>query len=143
MLLERIQKLNKARLVGLHPVLIAKATTLLAAMDAAGYPMLVTGGLRTVVQQKALYALGRTKAGKIVTYKDGVKSVSNHQPKADGFGRALDATFLVDLDHDGEVDDPTWDDKRPWELYGTKAEELGLTWGGRWKMQDKPHIEMV
>lgn len=111
-------------------------------MEILGYPMMVTAGVRTAEEQQALFALGRTKPGKVVTYLDGVRKKSNHQPKADGFGYALDLAFLEDLDGDGEIDDPSWNEKRPWGLYGAIAKGLGLTWGGDWKMRDFPHIEL-
>ncbi len=131
------------RLKGVHPRLGEQVQTLLIAMEVLGFPMMITDGVRTVEQQQALFALGRTKPGKIVTYADGVKNKSNHQPKADGLGRAVDCCFLVDLDHDGQTDDPTWDLKRPWNLYGEMAIALGLEWGGRWlSIKDLPHIEL-
>jgi peptidoglycan L-alanyl-D-glutamate endopeptidase CwlK len=38
-------------------------------------------------------------------------------------------------------------EKDPWamrgyQLYGEVAEQLGLTWGGRWKMMDLGHTEL-
>lgn len=130
------------RLKGVHPALDERVKKLLMGMEVVGFPMMITDGVRTLEQQQALYALGRTKPGKIVTYADGVKNRSNHQPKADGFGRAVDCCFLVDLDHDGQIDDPTWDLKRPWTLYGEMAIALGLEWGGKWtSITDRPHIE--
>lgn len=124
------------KLEGVHPVLVDKVTRILMASAELGFPMLVTDGVRTVMQQQALYAQGRTAPGKIVTYMDGVKRPSNHQPKADGFGHAVDCAFLVD----GK---PSWDAGLPWGLYGAMAKALGLTWGGSWKsIVDKPHIEL-
>jgi peptidoglycan L-alanyl-D-glutamate endopeptidase CwlK len=123
------------RLAGVQPALRAKVERILAAMLALGYPMFVVSGNRTLAEQQKLYAQGRTAPGKIVTNCDGVARKSNHQD-----GRAVDCAF---------VDDPltakieTWDEKQPWEVYGTMAEALGLTWGGRWKSPvDKPHIEL-
>lgn len=133
--------MNK-RLLGVHPVLVAKVEQILAAMQALGHPMLATDGLRTVAAQQALYAQGRTKPGKIVTYVDGVRKKSNHQGKEDGYGHAVDCCFLVDIDGDGP-DDPSWDEKHPWALYGHMARTLGLKWGGDWvSFKDLPHIEL-
>jgi peptidoglycan LD-endopeptidase CwlK len=125
------------RLEGVHPVLVAKVTKILEAMNILGFRMVVTAGVRTVEQQQALYAQGRTRPGNIVTYADGVEKRSNHQPYADGFGHAVDCVFL---DEHGR---PTWDESKPWHLYGACAQSLGLTWGGVWKMADKPHVELV
>jgi hypothetical protein len=98
--------------------------------------MMVTDGLRTTAQQQALFAQGRTKPGKIVTKADGLINRSNHQAFADGTGHAVDCTFL------GPNGRPRWIDRDPWAVYGTAAEALGLTWGGRWTTPDRPHLEL-
>ena len=124
------------KLSGVHPELVAKVTRILYAMSELGFPMLVTDGLRTTEQQRALFAQGRTAMGRIVTYADGDVKKSNHQAKADGYGWAVDCAFLVD----GR---PSWDDARPWDLYGCMARALGLTWGGTFvRLVDRPHIEI-
>lgn len=119
------------RLVGLHPVLIGAIISVLDEMDADGTPIFVVEGLRTDERQKALYAQGRTGPGPIVTYKNGITNKSNHQPR-DGFGWAVDVAF---------VGPQPFDERKPWEVYGQKLELRGLTWGGRWKMADRPHAE--
>jgi peptidoglycan L-alanyl-D-glutamate endopeptidase CwlK len=120
------------KLEGVHPALVEKVKRILHAMAELGHPMVVTNGVRTQAEQDALYAQGRTKPGAIVTYA----KVSNHQPKADGFGRAVDCAFLID----GK---PAWPEKAPWRLYGEMAKALGLVWGGDWKrFTDRPHVEM-
>ena len=125
-----------SRLEGVHPTLTDKVTRMLHALAELGFPMMVTDGVRTLAQQQALYAQGRSKPGKIVTNADGVRVKSNHQPKPDGYGHAVDCCFLVD----GK---PSWDGTLPWKLYGEMAKALGLSWGGDWKsITDKPHIEM-
>lgn len=133
---------NVTRLAGVHPMLVECVTRIMTAMSALGHPMMVTDGLRSTAQQQALFAQGRTKPGKIVTYIDGVRKKSNHQAKADGFGHAVDCCFLVDVDGDGP-DDPSWAETHPWELYGAMARALGLVWGGDWTtLVDRPHIEL-
>ena len=121
------------RLAGVDPELAAKIRRILNAMQALGFPMMVTDGFRTVQQQKRLFAQGRTPSvpGPIVTRADGVVVRSNHQD-----GRAVDCTFL---DANGK---PRWIDADPWELYGCAAEALGLKWGGRWRRPDRPHLEL-
>lgn len=117
------------KLEGVKPELVEKVGRLLDAMAILGHPMRVTDGNRTVEQQQALYAQGRTKPGKIVTYADGVVKKSNHQG-----GRAVDCCF----------DDPApYAEKHPWALFGLAAEALGLKWGGRFqKLVDRPHVEL-
>jgi peptidoglycan L-alanyl-D-glutamate endopeptidase CwlK len=125
------------KLAGVHPVLARRVGAILEAMTVLGFPMMVTDGVRTTAQQQALYAKGRTAPGQRVTNVDGVTKTSNHQPKADGYGHAVDCCFL---DERGK---PSWADTHPWRLYGEMAKALGLVWGGDWKsIVDKPHIEL-
>lgn len=122
------------RLVGVHPALVEVVTRILASQEAAGVPMFVVQGLRTTVQQQALYARGRTTPGRIVTMKDGILHRSNHQPHADGYGHAVDCAFVGG--------DP-FSTKHNWEAYGQLAEDAGLRWGGRWSHpSDSPHVEL-
>lgn len=114
----------------LHPDLVAKVGRVLEQMQLHYHPMRITDGYRTVAQQKALFAKGRTAPGRIVTHCDGVRTPSNHQS-----GRAVDCCFLGP--------DP-YGDNNPWEQYGQFAEAEGLIWGGRWraKKRDRPHVEL-
>lgn len=127
---------DRQKLAGVHPLLVEKVTRLLAAMDVLGFPMLVTDGVRAVAQQQALYAQGRSAPGHIVTYADGVEKRSNHQPRLDTFGHAVDCCFLVN----GQ---PSWDVGLPWKAYGAAAEALGLRFGGSFiNLHDLPHVEL-
>jgi peptidoglycan L-alanyl-D-glutamate endopeptidase CwlK len=124
-----------AKLQGCHPELVARISKVLDAMTVLGVPMIVTDGVRTTAQQRALYAKGRTVPGPIVTNADGVTKLSNHQIKGDGFGHACDVAFLVN----GQ---PSWDSRLPWKCYGACVEALGLVWGGSWTaLHDLPHAE--
>lgn len=123
------------RLVGVHPELVARVLKVLKAMEALGFPMMVTSGLRTAEEQAKLYAQGRTAPGKKVTNIDGVRKKSNHQAREDGFGHAVDCAFVVD----GK---PSWNERLPWAAYGACAKALGLKWGGDWRsLRDMPHLE--
>lgn len=127
---------DTAKLTGVHPLLIEKVGFVLDAMSALGFPMMVTDGLRTVEQQRALYAQGRSAPGHVVTYADGTEKRSNHQAKIDKFGHAVDCCFVIN-------GVPSWDHSLPWKAYGAAAEALGLEWGGTWqKLADLPHVEL-
>lgn len=135
-LAEPLQYAHLHRLEGIDPVLRNRVTRLLRTFHCLGHPMFVSSGFRTLEEQQTLYALGRTRPGKIVTYADGVRVPSDHQR-----GRAVDCAFLVDADHDGNVDEGSWDGQHPWTLYGHVARTLGLKWGGDWvRFKDPGHI---
>lgn len=124
------------KLDGVHPDLIGKWEKIRTAAGVLGLTIIPTSGLRSLAEQQALYAQGRTAPGPIVTYADGVKKRSNHQAHPDGWGHALDFCFLLD----GK---PSWNLALPWKLIGEMAKSLGLKWGGDWKRPDRPHIELA
>lgn len=134
----------------------------LRAMELLGFPMTITDANRSQAQQFELFKKGRrfdpathswvpidpVKRTGIVTNADGTEKRSNHQPKADGKGRAVDMVFLIDgPDNDGELETPSWAPNQPWHVYGTLAEHLGrgkVRWLGRGPtLVDMPHIEWV
>lgn len=83
-------------------------------------------GYRSIEEQDRLYALGRTKPGKIVTNARGGYSWHN-------FGLAADYAFVVG----GRL---TWNG--PWSIFGRIARECGLEWGGDFKgFSDRPHVQ--
>ena len=121
----------------LSPLIRGKVDEFLSACKAAGVDILVTCTKRTMDEQSALYAKGRTCQGAIVTNCDGITRRSNHQIKLDGFGHAVDCCFLVN----GAA---SWDDGLPWRLYGEAGKALDLKWGGDWtgSLVDRPHLEL-
>lgn len=119
---------------GLNPDLLERIDRVLGAMAALGFPMKIVQGLRTLEEQQALYAQGRTKPGKRVTNCDGVINRSNHQAAGDGLGRAVDCAFV----QSGVV---SWEG--PWTAYGEAGKAAGLRWGGDFKsLPDRPHLEL-
>jgi hypothetical protein len=125
---------DEQRLTGIHPILAQTIRRVFDEMDAEKKPMFVVMGIRSTEEQKALYAKGRTAPGDIVTNCDGVKFKSPHQVHEDGFGYAVDCAFIGP-----QPFDPRW----PWELYGSKLEDYGIIWGGRFHHPvDKDHAEL-
>lgn len=113
----------------LHPSLRQAIEQLIKRCAAElGIVVVVTEGWRSAERQRALYAVGRPGGppGKILAFK--LHSV--HQE-----GRAVD---FCPLGEHGEAD---WNCAR-WEEIGTIGEELGLVWGGRWRMRDCPHFQL-
>jgi len=93
-----------------------------------GYDMALLEGYRSPERQNLLAAQGTqvTNAGAWQSY---------HQ-----YGLAADCAFL----RDGKL---VISEKDPWAmrgyaLYGQVAEQLGMTWGGRWRMMDFGHVEL-
>ena len=95
-------------------------------------PVIITCTLRSMDEQAALYAQGRTTPGKVVTHAKPGQSKHNT-------GEAFDVGLK---NEDGSMD---WDAGNPhWLRMGEIGEEIGLEWGGRWsgKKQDLPHFQM-
>jgi Putative peptidoglycan-binding domain-containing protein len=88
--------------------------------------------LRTVAEQDALYAQGRTTAGNIVTYAKGSTYSSQHQ-----WGIAFD---FYRNDGTGAFNE----DGKFFEKVGAVGKSLGLGWGGDWtSIKDKPHLYLL
>ncbi|MCG2577674.1 M15 family metallopeptidase [Dechloromonas sp. XY25] len=93
-----------------------------------GYDMVLIEGYRSPERQARLYEQGShvTQAGANMSY---------HQ-----YGLAADSAFF----RDGKL---VISERDPWamrgyQLYGEIAQQVGLTWGGGWKMQDYGHVEL-
>lgn len=83
---------------------------------------------RSIAEQDALYAQGRTKPGKIVTNAKGGSSFHN-------YGLAVDLCSMIDDEE--QVD---WNFNMG-KLQAT-GNKYGLVWGGSWKtLKDYPHFE--
>ena len=127
----------KAR--GLHPRLEKMAILLIRLCKAKGILIRVTQAYRCSKEQDALYAQGRTTAGKIVTHAKGGESYHN-------YGLAFDIAIEKIVNGDNFV---TWDENADtngngepdYSEVGTYGEALGLEWGGRFLHPDKPHFQ--
>lgn len=100
--------------------------------------------LRTFKEQDELYAIGRSKPGKIVTNAKGGQSYHN-------YGLAWDIVLLLDKDGDGKFEFPSWetnvdfdsDGKADWQEVVQIFKRIGAEWGGDWKFTDKPHFQIT
>ncbi|MFM0345404.1 M15 family metallopeptidase [Paraburkholderia sp. RL17-347-BIC-D] len=92
-----------------------------------GYEMALLEGYRSPERQNRLAQMGGnvTNAAAFQSY---------HQ-----YGLAADNAFLRDGKLVISEKDPLA--MRGYQLYGQTAEQVGLTWGGRWKMMDLGHVE--
>jgi peptidoglycan L-alanyl-D-glutamate endopeptidase CwlK len=99
----------------------------------------ITQALRTIKEQDALYAQGRTAPGKVVTNAKG--GTSNHN-----YGFAVDIVLIID----GKT--ASWDVKKDWDKDGLSDwdecvkifAKHGWTWGGNFvTFKDMPHFEKI
>ncbi|KAI7252020.1 hypothetical protein KC345_g11521 [Hortaea werneckii] len=95
--------------------------------------------MRTIAEQNALYAQGRTKKGNIVTNAPGGSSYHN-------YGLAIDFALLLpdgksvswDIRRDGDNDKVA-----DWQEVAQEAKKLGFEWGGDWSsFKDYSHLQM-
>lgn len=116
----------------LHPLMQPIAREFLQRIDdiLGSYQAFITDGFRSNEEQTELYAQGRTKPGKIVTYAQAGQSPHN-------YGLAIDIAFRPDGSKKAE-----WNMDMYRRIEGL-ARELGLTWGGSWSnFKDNPHYEL-
>ena len=130
-----------------HPKLIE---VMKAAIENSPFDFRITDGARTTEEQFALYQIGRSKPGRIVTNCDGKRAKSNHQIKSDGYGHAVDI-FPCGVIENGEYRKFTsaegYDEKKlkliaDHILAVAKSKNVNIEWGGNWKMNDTPHFEL-
>jgi len=136
---------TEANIATLHPraqaaarAFIARALELLAPK---GYTVKIIAGTRTWEEQDALYEIGRTRPGRIVTRARG--GFSNHN-----FGIAADigifdlrGLYIDDLEEQKAL--PRQTVTNLYRSLGPVAVAMGGTWGGTWKgFVDEPHYEL-
>ena len=130
-----------------HPKLVE---VMKEAIENSPFDFRITDGARTTEEQFALYQIGRSKPGRIVTNCDGKKAKSNHQIKSDGFGHAVDI-FPCGVIENGVyrkfTSEEGYDEKKlkliaNHILAVAKSKNVNVEWGGNWKMKDTPHFEL-
>ena len=115
----------------LHPKLQNLLSSLIEECKKQGLEIKIGECLRTVDEQNALYAKGRTAPGSIVTNAKGSSYSSMHQ-----WGVAFD---FFRNDGKGIYDDSD----NFFSKVGAIGISLGLEWGGNWKKTiDKPHFQL-
>lgn len=114
-----------------HPRLILLSKKLVSACKGQGLVIGIGECYRTTKEQDALYAQGRTKAGKIVTNAKGSSYSSHHQ-----WGTAFDV-----YRNDGKGAYNDYDGF--FAKVGKIGKSIGLEWGGEWESPvDKPHFQL-
>ena len=110
----------------LTPETAAKCRLFLQRSKAAGLDVFVTETRRSSERQAALWAIGRSQPGRIVTRSKA--GTGKHE-----FGLAFDVAFK------GANLYPS--DAKTWARLGSIGKACGLTWGGDFKGVDSVHFE--
>lgn len=128
--------MSSRKLTDLHPLMQPMVTRFLANARAAGIDLLVTCTYRSNAEQAALYAIGRTKPGRIVTNAKPGRSTHNNTLNGKPAALAVDVVPL----RDGK---PVWSASDPvWKRVGEIGEKVGLEWAGRWTtFREFPHFQ--
>jgi peptidoglycan L-alanyl-D-glutamate endopeptidase CwlK len=128
--IETVNTSSENRLKKVHPELASRVREVANALAQGGISIEVVQGLRTIAEQDALFAQGRTKPGLVVTRARGGQS--NHN-----YGLAVDVVPFTN----GK---PQWDAPNSvWVAIGAEGGKQGLEWGGNWKkFIDKPHLQL-
>jgi peptidoglycan L-alanyl-D-glutamate endopeptidase CwlK len=111
----------------LHPAVKRGAMELMARMRAKGYDVIVTSTYRDNEAQNALYEIGRTKPGSIVTNARGGESVHNYR---------------LAFDIAKNIKGQEYSDTEFFKAAGAIWMEMGGEWGGEWnEFPDMPHMD--
>ena len=111
--------INSRKLEDLHPKVKTLCEQFIASCAKHNIDVLITSTYRDAESQNALYAQGRTTAGKIVTNAKGGQSFHNWKV-------AFDFVPIVN----GKAQ---WMDADLFNKCGEIGESVGLEWAGRWK----------
>jgi len=138
----RLSSRSRKNLEGIHPKLIAVVER---AIEITKQDFMVIDGVRTKQEQLDLYAKGRTKPGRKVTWTLKSKHMVNEKT---GYGHAVDVCpYPVD-----------WNDTKKFDMIAVammkaaRCEGVVLRWGADWDMDentrergeyDSPHFELV
>jgi peptidoglycan L-alanyl-D-glutamate endopeptidase CwlK len=124
--------MSSRRLEDLHPRVRAMCEAHIAACRAAGIDIIITSTLRTMEEQAALYAQGRSTPGRKVTNAKPGQSFHN-------YGLAYDVVPL-------RAGKPVWGTIGPdlalWQRVGALGKAQGLEWAGDWvRFKEFPHFQ--
>lgn len=131
--------ISSERILKLHPHIRSTVMELLTSCYNKNVPIRIVQGLRTIQEQDALYAQGRTTPGKIVTNAKGGTSWHNYGLSIDFCllrqGNQISWSRDEDLDKDGQKD---------WEEVVQLFLSKGFEWGGNWtSFPDYPHFQKI
>ena len=115
-------------LARLAPKMCAAVEAVLRDCEAAGLDAVVYETYRSQELQALYYARGRS----VVPPEHPVTNVRDARSGWHHYGLAVD---IISISRGWDVPESWWD------RLGAIGEAHGLTWGGRWKMHDLPHLQ--
>lgn len=120
--------INSRQLYDLHPIVAIMCKAFIAKCALANIEVLITSTYRDHESQNALYAQGRTSAGRKVTNAKGGQSFHN-------YGVAFDFVPIIN----GKAQ---WNDLERIKTCGRIAKSCGLEWAGDWvKFRELLHCQ--
>lgn len=119
-----IDLLSRIDLLMIHRGFLDRVVDMLSACRAAGHDYRAVSGFRGPREQEALYAVGRSRPGKVVTNARAFQSAHN-------FGLAIDFAHA-----NGAADASAY------EVLGREALSRGLAWGGDCGLNGRTHVQM-
>lgn len=149
----RIDKVTLQRIENLHPkvreevkaLYLDKIVPALAGKAICRFAFT----LRTIEEQDALYAQGRTKLFDAKGKRLGIVTNAKGGQSWHQYGLAIDILLLKDTNNDGVFESASWettvdfdgDGKADWVEVVKIFKDAGWVWGGDWKFVDAPHFE--
>jgi peptidoglycan L-alanyl-D-glutamate endopeptidase CwlK len=122
---------SEQRLSEVYPGLATLVRQMATQLEAEGIDIRVTQSLRTIAEQEALYAEGRTAPGSIVTEARAGYSWHN-------FGLAVDVVPLTPQGPDWNISHPVW------ARIVAIGVDSGLVAGAEWRtFPDWPHFQLT
>jgi len=130
-----MDSISKARLTGLHPILVSRLQQLDQALEVQGIPWRITSATRSWAEQHELWLKGRDDDGNII---DPSKVVTRARPGHSWHNYSL-AVDVVPMP-DGE---PDWDISSPyWRAIFAALPAVGLRSGNEFKsFRDPDHVQ--
>lgn len=140
--------INSRNIDDLHPKVARMCYDLVRLSSAHGIDLIITSTYRDAESQNALYAQGRTKPGRIVTWAKGGQSFHNYRMAMDVVPTRNGKLPVWGTTGNGIDNDPTdddTDDLELWQRVGQLGKSVGLEWAGDWPKgkREFPHFQFT
>ena len=125
-----MENMSSRNVNDLNPRVKELCLKFIAECKSKGIDIIITSTYRSAQEQNALYAQGRTVAGKKVTNAKGGQSFHN-------FRLAFDVVPLI-------AGKAVWGDNKLWDRIGAIGKGVGLEWAGDWKnFKEMAHFQLT